>query len=279
MFEIIEDMPDEEYHSTPHISSSKLKALINQTPAHYHHRFLSGKSTSFSDNKNLIFGKALHCAVLQPWNFDNEFCVLPEGLDRRTKEGKNLWNDIQSSGKQPLSSAEFSSLVSLSDEISKSEFWQKLMGLEPKFELSFFDKETKIRPDLYIEPCNDYPNGLIIDVKTTVDASPIGFGRIVYKLCYDVQASFYKNFFNRNTKHEPEFKFLAVEKTEPYLTKFYKFDEATKFVGDTRMTKALELLRDCTELNNWYGYGEDIEEIQLPSWAFDDVEDHILTGE
>jgi exodeoxyribonuclease VIII len=279
MYKVIEDMPDEEYHATPHLSSSKLKVLVNQTPAHYYHKFLSGKSTNIPDNKNLIFGKASHTVILQPWDFDNQFCVLPEGVDRRSKVGKELWADIKASGKQPLSSTEFSSLVEMGNQVAKIPFWAKLLALKPKFELSLFDDDTKIRPDMYIEPCCLYPNGLIVDVKTTVDASKKGFGKTVHNFCYDVQGSFYKDFFNRNTKHEPEFMFLAIEKTKPYLIKFHRFDEATKFVGDTRMTKALELLRDCTELNNWYGYGSDVEDIELPSWAFDDVEDDILTGE
>ena len=44
------------------------------------------------ESKAMAFGSAVHTALLEPDDFDDEYYVMPK-LDRRTKIGQTTYND------------------------------------------------------------------------------------------------------------------------------------------------------------------------------------------
>lgn len=102
----------------------------------------------------------------------------------------------------------------------------------------------------------------IVDLKTTLDASPAGFAKSVAKFRYHVQRAHYSEGFDIGN-----FVFVAVEKTPPYLVAVYVLDEQAEIKGQELRDRDIQLYMDCLENDFWPGYSEDIEELSLPNWS------------
>ncbi|MFA5154787.1 MAG: PD-(D/E)XK nuclease-like domain-containing protein, partial [Clostridia bacterium] len=54
------------------------------------------------DTAALAMGRAVHCAILEPAEFEERYIVRPDGVDLRTKEGKAWRTDAEASGREIL---------------------------------------------------------------------------------------------------------------------------------------------------------------------------------
>ena len=139
----------------------------------------------------------------------------------------------------------------------------------PEQSVFWIDPETgvlcKCRPDWLCEP---NPNSAILDVKTTVDASPEGFARAVFKYGYHRQAAWYLDGVEAATGMTPDsFMFLALEKTNPFAHAFYYADEQMIEQGRIENRALLRRYADCLAEDKWPGYDEKLLPLSLPRWA------------
>ena len=79
-------MTEQEYNKAPGIRRSLLWE-IRRSPAHLKWRMENPPEATPA----LIFGQALHAAVLTPEDYGRQFAVMP-GVDRRTKAGREAWD-------------------------------------------------------------------------------------------------------------------------------------------------------------------------------------------
>lgn len=139
------------------------------------------------------------------------------------------------------------------------------------YQESFFwtDKETgakcKTRPDL-----SKRKKKVIIDIKTTQDASPSGFARQVAQLDYPMQACMQID-GARNTEYfdeVDEYFWLAIEKTPPYHYGWYRFQkEDMEFCWD-RYRFALKRAAHVVEvLNELAEAGETASMFHFPTYG------------
>lgn len=115
----------------------------------------------------------------------------------------------------------------------------------------------RIRPDfLRID------DGMIVDLKTSIDASAKGFRSSIQKFGYSFQAAMYSAGFEAITG-EPlqHFLFAVVEKSPPFAAAVYRLDETALAVGRKQYRKALRLFADCSQSAN----GQDIPGTSKPS--------------
>jgi len=273
------DIPEDEYHAdTTRISASMIKMMHAKTPAHVYDAFFAPDREQ-PESAALDFGRMFHAAVLEPETFDDKYMVMPEGLDRRTKEGKALWADILASGKQAVASDKFNDVKKMAANIHKLPIWSKIMDNNPQFEKTVMTENRRIRMDIFVEPCDDFPRGLIVDLKSCVDASPYRFGYDCNKLGYHIQAAYYCDVvFNKTGGWIPDFTILASEKTRPFIAKAYEVGQVERNIGWQIAYSAYEKLVGCMAKNEWPAYGDDIEPIALPTFAYDD-EQEITTGD
>jgi exodeoxyribonuclease VIII len=108
---------------------------------------------------------------------------------------------------------------------------------------------VKVRPD-YIIP----DRRVILDVKTTKDASPEGFARSCGQYRYDVQDALYTDLsaqYFGGDSDDWEFLFLAVENTPPFNAAIYRLSEADIEYG------RMAYLADIRKYMSWAdGYEE-----------------------
>ena len=74
-----------EYADIDAVNWSPLSAM-RDSPLHYAHRL----RTPRTDTPALAMGRAIHTAVLEPDAFPLGYVVRPDGIDRRTKAGKEI---------------------------------------------------------------------------------------------------------------------------------------------------------------------------------------------
>jgi len=181
-----------EYHkNTEKISKSGLD-LIHKSPLHYWERYLNPAAQE-RKTPALILGSAVHCAVLEPGEFGKRYAIAPE-VDRRTKEGKEIMANFEASieGLEVISKADSVICERIMEAINKHDEASLLMSKITEVEKVIEVEDMKCRPDAIIEPLN-----LIIDLKTTDDASQRTFGRSALKYRYDVQAAFYIDLYEK----------------------------------------------------------------------------------
>jgi len=100
---IYKNLPAEQYFAEDRINNSGLK-LIARTPAHF--KYYQEHQREKTPTPQMMLGTAVHCAVLEPATFHDRYAIAPQ-CDKRTKEGKAIWADLESSNKLILSASDF----------------------------------------------------------------------------------------------------------------------------------------------------------------------------
>lgn len=174
------------------------------------------------------FGSAVHACLFEHQLFMNTYVIEPV-VNKRTKEGKQSLADFTANcaDKIIISQEDMITVKQIRDSILNKKTSRLLLnnGLA-EHELYWTDKKTgincKAKLDYLIEPCLQFPNGLIIDLKTTTNASINEFAKSIYNFGYHNQLAFYceavKNVYN--TPDYPIFVFIPVEKTAPFECNF-----------------------------------------------------------
>ena len=270
-------MTNEEYHAHPAIGASGLK-LLARSPLHYWAAYIDPEREPMRPSAAMALGTATHCAILEPHRFDDLYTVMPEGLDRRTTQGKALWAEIEATGKQVLKADDFDRLMRMRTAVSYTPDSVHILGHVTEFEQSLFwhDDMTsvacKIRPDIYVAPCAEFPAGLIADLKTTSDASPAAFGRQAWGLMMPIQAALYTAGAQiaLSLPQRPAFAWIAVESDRPHAVMVYHAPDDVIAYGDREVARLLELYARCCANDEWPAYG-DAQPLTLPGYAVREI--------
>ena len=106
--------------------------------------------------------------------------------------------------------------------------------------------------------------GIMIDLKTSSDASTKTFTRDCFKYGYDVQAAHYLNAMETITGKRAEWYFIVVEKTEPFAMNILKADIGFVDYGIVRRRELLRKLKECRRTKRWDDYG--VNDLIIPSY-------------
>ena len=240
-----------EYHALPGESSSKL-AKILRSPLHYQHAV----RTPSEDTASLAFGRALHCAVLEPDRFAAEYTVA-DHRDGMTPAEKSAATKAAKATGLVVVAPE---VLTMAAAIKAHPDVAELLAAWP-CEVSAFwtDFDTGIdcraRADILSETA-------IYDIKTTEDASPDAFRRSLVQWDYAFKAAFYADGFEAADGKRRKFFWIAVEKKPPYAVGIYCASPSVIAAGRALATKALRTLKQCREADQWPSYESQI--IDMP---------------
>lgn len=278
------DISNAEYHATEGISSSMLKEAarsLSHCYAKYFDPAREKKTTPAMD-----FGTCVHTMVLEPLSQHQVFAVVPEGMDRRSKDGKAFFADIEDAGLIALKQNDFEKIEKIKKSVFSNTKASELInnGLA-LIEQSFFfccslhGLKLKARPDIFILPCKEFPLGAICDLKTTLDASRSGFERSAYSLGYHIQAGWYAYVASMvlGLKELPEFYFIAVEKEQPFACTTFKVSDAFMNTGLKNALALYDEVAIAIRDNCWPAYTEkdEVADLDLPRYAKENYEDDV----
>jgi len=254
------DMPAEKYHAVDALSKSMMSKIL-KSPAHYRAALEEHQEPS----KAMQMGTAIHTAVLEPQLYSQVVAVVPPDIDGRTKEGKQ-WKEAHKS-RIHLTHAEDIDVQGVANSVRRHPFWD-IIHLDHRIESSVFaqDEETgialKARPDLWVlEP------DILVDVKTTDDASPEAFLRTIASFGYHIQAAHYLEMTEAES-----FIFVAVERKAPYAVAIYKLDAEWLQAGANLRRKAISTLHECRALDSWPAYPTATQTLSCPKWVLNKSE-------
>ena len=110
---------------------------------------------------------------------------------------------------------------------------------------------------------------LIVDLKSTEDASAAGFSRSCANYRYHVQAAYYLDIANAvMDRRFTAFVFIAVEKSPPYQVAVYHADYEMIMAGRMEYRRLVDLYHECRVFDHWPGLNDGrIEAISLPRLA------------
>ncbi len=273
-----EGVPDSIYHAWKATSRSDLN-LILRSPSHYK----LAKRNPVVATPAMHFGTAVHLAVLQPEQFEKRFYLdaPPAHINRRTNAGKEEYAEWaeQHEGKEALPAPAWESIPKIVEAL-RNEPAAHMLLTSGASEVSYawhdetLDGLCRARPDVE----SDH-NGLLVDLKTCLDARPEAFSKACYNYSYHRQAAWYlrgacavsgEGAFTR-------FCFVCVERAAPYGIGVYVMDERDVERGEREMHSAMTRLKWCRETGEWPGYGKKILPIGLPAWGRRQIDEGMPT--
>jgi exodeoxyribonuclease VIII len=196
-----------------------------------------------------------------------------EGIDVKLwKDAKAEW--MANNGHRTVLEPEaWDQLMSMRDAVMAHPKARAILDMEGVAERSVYwlDKATGVlcrcRPDWWVRK-----RGIILDVKTTEDASPEGFGKSIANWSYDTQDAFYTDGCEAIGEPLRAFLFLAVEKSarvvdgKPLGVGVYQLDDAGRDVGRAKYREDLAVYAQCQATGIWPCYGDNVQAISLPQW-------------
>lgn len=258
------------YHSGPGISKSHLDVINSGSPLHYWYKYLNPDRVRDEPTPAMVMGTAVHTAILEPDLFPTEVVESP-GFDRRTKVGKAEYEAFRESnkGKIILEPEDYAACLAIRDAVYRHPVAAGLMTAPGKCEQSFYaiDKETgeliKCRTDRMLDS-----GAMIIDVKTTEDASPNGFGKSSANFRYPVQTAWYNHVLDSAYgEHPQDWVFLAVEKKPPHAIGIYFVESDVLARAEIAARRDFMRIVECRRSGQWLDYGSQPLPLALPGWA------------
>lgn len=287
-------VPMADYLAWEAVSNSGVGKLL-RSPAHYRASVLEPEG----DTDALRIGKAAHKAVLEPDDFERDFYRIPWADPEvyRNKDGSESANPaatkaykeaVQAAvdthpGKTGLSREEWDAAWAMRASALLHPRLEKVITATGQAELSivWVDEATgvlcKSRLDWHTPT---YAGGAILDLKTTVDASPWAFGGAANRYGYYRQGAM--NLRGAEAVGLPvrHFVLAAMEKEARVWTPqglahgcvLYRLRDEDRQTGNEQINMALALYAECKRTGEWPGYTTDVVDLTLPGWAGRDIE-------
>lgn len=256
-------IPDHEYHAHRALGSSTVRRFDEMAPAQWkYERDHPVESTA----DHFEEGKAVHTLALGVGGA----VVRVDADDWRTKHAKEQRADIRARGGIALLPEAYERVHAMAAKLHEHPLGVALRGGEPELSGFSLDEETglevKVRPDCLYRPRRS-GLALALDVKTSTSADPRKFAESAYKFGYFRQDPWY---VDRLAEHDIEaaFTFLVVSKEPPYLASAVELVPEAVELGRRRNRESLAAIRRCMDTGVWPGFGGEIHQIDLPTWAY-----------
>lgn len=259
-----EHPPDEQYYeSHDWISCSMLKDYAD-SPAYYHARYITGEIKPTPPTPSMVFGSALHTAVLEPVKFCERYAIRPEEIDLRTSTGK-AW--MEAAGNRTILSAnDGKKVLDMADAVLSSPFWREFKDdvciyERPYWWLDSYERKRKSKPDMEIPG-----RRLVVDIKTSKAHFLGGFVREVANYRYHWQAAFYLEMYP--PEEDWLWQWIVVHNEPPYEVCAYHPSRKMLNEGRAAVAWHLNSLGNSLMDGHWLLPEQAMsQEIDLPKWS------------
>lgn len=194
-------------------------------------------------------GTAIHCAVLQPQEWDARYIVRPEGLDGRTKEGK-AWA-AECGDRVIVSADDYSTISAVADSVHSHPMVAEWLAHHRT------RIEQSVEWDLALDDGTTYPlkgrldawaaGAFVVDIKTAADITPRGVERSAWDYGYYIQIALYADAARDadGLDRQPPAVICAVETSPPYGVEVYELAPEYLDQGLREARRLLAIWREC----------------------------------
>lgn len=284
MNEVNHDTSLADYHAdTGHnrrvyLSNSIAKILLNQSPQHawIAHPRLNPNWLPDEDSKFSI-GTAAHALLLEG---TNARIAVIDADDWRTKAAKEARDEAFKNRLTPILRKHNNAVIAMVEAAKSFIEHTEIRGIfqrgKPEITMRWQEDGLwlKSRPDFFTD------DGLImLDYKTTEDASPDAFSRQISRMGYDFQAEFYKRGAEANGYENVTFLILAQETEYPHACSLHALHPALQEYARMRVERAVTLWRYCLTRDLWPAYPTRTCMVTPSNWQLAEMERMINEGE
>lgn len=273
------------YHALTRISASGLRTILTQSLRHFRYEI----EHKAEPTPAMEFGTAYHAMLLEPEKFEQQYAIFdtekrPDTSMTMAAKANTAWKDkfyadAETSGKSIIKKADYNIIADMGMVLMSNPDIEGLLSggdREPTFIFEIDEVLGKARMDYVLLRGG---KTVIVDLKTTTDASPRAFGNTAFKMRYHVQAAFYTDILAAYLGTDPDdiaFIFIAQEKDAPYVAQAYEVPLHVIRQGRDEYLAALEAFQYADENNAWRGY-EDVDrrgglrDLWFPEYGFQEV--------
>ena len=242
------------------LSYSSIKEFA-KSPSHY----IKYLTKDRKDTPELIFGSALHCVLLTPGSFNDQF-IVTDKFDLRKKEDKAKYElvmlEAAAGNKKVLQSDVHDTLIEITNKVLENDEFVQILDMAHTIEQKEY-LEIFGLPFIRIKDIET--DDAIIDIKSTQDASIESMNKDFFNYQYYLQAAIYGN----------NFKFYVVEKNFPYYNGLIDVSKDWIEYGTNKLERLCIAFNHCLEnpecfnqsYDFWYKFENRKPIISLPGWA------------
>lgn len=270
---VMPSLPAERYHAIQAMSAGGLKRM-RKSPAHFFGLQMSPDRPPDDPTPAMINGTLVHCALFEPDQVAFRYSIRPADLDGRTAAGKLWLSEARQCGREVITVDQYAAALRQAEAVRGIPDVAALLSEgQPEVSAFWIDEATgelcKCRPD-WVSPAGD--GVILVDGKTTIDASPEGFARSMWNFDYWLQAAWYSDGYELATgKPVHGFVFACVESSWPHAAAAYMLDDDVLDKARAENRRLLNIYAECKRTGDWPGYPAEILPITLPRWALKEI--------
>lgn len=257
------DISPDEYHALDAFSSSAAKTVIARSPGHARagYRKVPTKAMERGDIiHRLLLGKGKDYHVVH-------------AADWRTKNAQQQRDEARAQGLVPVLHDDFEN-YNIAAEAIRCELADRGIILDGRSEQAITWTEHTEFGDVPCKALFDHvwpEQGIILDLKTTEDASNAAVERTAENLGYGIQRAAYTRALSAldpGLAGRIAFAFIFCEvKEEPYAVNVCEPDGVFAELGERRWWRAVTEWGRCLRDGKWPTYGTSVNPITAPTWA------------
>ena len=264
-----------DYHANSAISHSKLETF-RRRPALFFKKYITKSLPPVEPSSAFRIGSAAHTAILEPDQYHLRYAIKPDGIDRRTKEGKVAFAafETENVGKILIAGDEHEQVLQMQESFYAHKLAEQLL-IEGTAEVTW-----RTQGSMPLQCRTDWfnPNGCelsggrpyVADLKTVEsldDEAFSNFQKAVFRYGYHRQAGFYLPLITEITGAPVfDFFFIAVEKVEPFGVAVYRLSDDAVARGQDESIEDLRGIKACMDSSIWPNIEEKLHELGLPKW-------------
>jgi len=213
--------------------------------------------------KAMADGTAVHAFFLERDKFNSDFVIKPADMRLNTKAGKEWAQEHQS--KIIIDSELGNNLYEMEKSFMDSPA-RLIYDKQGQSELSYFWDDLglvkgKCRPDWISNDGN-----IVVDIKTTTDASPYGFQKSIANWGYHLQLGWYLRGLQKLGLPAKEFIFIAIEKTPPFSVGVYRANKDMITYANDEINNLVYDIDESLKSDDFPDYTPEILDLGLPNW-------------
>jgi hypothetical protein len=261
-------MPRSEYEKIDAINWSVLRHIKN-SPAHLRLE----RDHPREPNAAMIFGSAVHCAILEPERFMKEYAPAPDGVGRRKKEDRDKWDMVEKAnpGAEVLKATEWDAIQRIKGAVLSHPTASMFLSGPGKNEVAmvWHDTEYDLWCKAIVDRIAQVPEygSVLVDLKTAECAAEWAFAKSAAEYQYPGQAAYYLRGANYLSPLKRRFIFVVAEKVPPYGVCCYELEMDDESEAEKRVRRYLGEYNECKRADRWPAYTPGVHPLRLPVWA------------
>jgi len=261
------DVPEAAYHADPVPGGSMSSTLARKILAPGCPALVRWAAENPPAPKSTFdLGSATHKLVLGK----GAALVEIEHNDYRTAKAQQSAALARLDGKIPLLSKEMRAAEAMAEAIMAHPLAARLLApglFVPEGSIYWLDPVFGIWRRAMVDAISDIAGRpLLVDVKTTVAASPKKLPGHIADYGYHQQADWYLSGAAQIGIRDAGFLYVFVEKTPPHLVTVVQLDTDSLVEGHRANDEAMALWARCRESGHWPGYSDNLLTVSLPPW-------------